>query len=585
METILQLGAGLDWPLWLIILIAAVFIALFFLFEGGLHTGKTSDSYGSAKFAQLRDIKPLLSSKKDAEVHERTEGEPAPSTLPLGRYKGKTIALNEEMLENHVLMVAPTGAGKTSRVVLPGLLREEGHRSLFVIDPKQELVKKSAGYIAKHHEVWVFAPNDAARSHHYNPLTYIKTLDDARDFAMSWIQNTGESKEPFWDRAAELLITATVLHLRTCEPEAPFSRLADIFSMPFEEIKALLTRSDNQATRKITTSFLSNMEKNGKLIGSVMTDIANRFFMLFSPEIQAATAENDIDFNAMCDSSIALYLSIPFGDAERLRPLSATLIMQMMRTWIRRADRSPDGQLPRAIGCYLDEFANAGRIPHFESYISTLRSKRVALLMAIQAFSQLEDVYGPAGKETIISNSRTKLLLPGAGLEECEYFSKLTGQTTAVAKSQSKSVRGISIYGLIFADSQSFNKAETKRALMTPDEMRTMREGSILMISGSFPPVLIQSIPYYQSQVLVELSQMDFQMPERAIVVEADEDGSPRQGKKRKRGRRGSRSQEQTRADVKEEISIQSEDNAPQEDGQLNVAYIEAVGDTLYPKG
>src|SRR5262249_31953533 len=156
------------------------------------------------------------------------------------------------------------------------------------------------------------------------------------------------------------LITAAVLHLRTCEPDAPFSRLADIFSMPFEDLKALLTRSDNQATRKITTSFLSNMEKNGKLIGSVMTDIANRFFMLFSPEVQAATAENDIDFNVMCDRSIALYLSIPFGDAERLRPLSATLIMQMMRTWIRRADRSPNGQLPRAIGCYLDEFANAG---------------------------------------------------------------------------------------------------------------------------------------------------------------------------------------------------------------------------------
>ncbi|GHO62657.1 hypothetical protein KSC_015490 [Ktedonobacter sp. SOSP1-52] len=476
-------------------------------------------------------------------------------------------------MENHVLMVAPTGAGKTSRVILPGLLREEGHRSLFVIDPKQELVKKSAGYIAKHHEVWIFAPNDAARSHSYNPLAYITNLDDARDFAMSWIQNTGESKEPFWDRAAELLITATVLHLRTCEPDAPFSRLADIFSMPFEDLKTLLTRSDNQTTRKITTSFLSNMEKNGKLIGSVMTDIANRFFMLFSPEVQAATAENDIDFNAMCDRSIALYLSIPFGDAERLRPLSATLIMQMMRTWIRRADHSPNGQLPRAIGCYLDEFANAGRIPHFESYISTLRSKRVALLMAIQAFSQLEEVYDPAGKETIISNSRTKLLLPGAGLEECEYFSKLTGQTTTVTKSQSKSIHGISIYAILFADSQSFNKAETKRALMTPDEMRTMREGSILMISGSFPVVLIQSTPYYQNQVLVERSQIHFQLPERATVIAAKEDVSSGQGRKRKRGRRGAaRSQDQTKVTVKEEAMVQSEDDA----------YIEHVEGIIY---
>ncbi|EFH79654.1 type IV secretory system conjugative DNA transfer family protein [Ktedonobacter racemifer] len=516
MDTILHLSH--NWSLWFgigIALIGLVVLIPFLLVQrGGLRGGKT-DSHGSAHFARSGDIKPLLTSTRWQERRKRKRAEvagvPAPSNLVLGTFQGKAVVLDEETLETHVLMIAPTGAGKTSRVILPGLLREEGRRSLFVIDPKQELVRKSAGYIAQHHEVWMFAPTDPTRSHRYNPLAYIETLDDARDFAMSWIQNTGVSKEPFWDRAAELLITATILHLRTCERDAPFSRLAKIFSgMSFEQIQALLKDSKNETAREMATSFLSNMEKNDKLVGSVLTDIANRFFMLFSPEIAAATAENDIDFSAMADRPIALYLSIPFDDAERLRPLSATFIMQMMRTWIRRADRNPWGQLPRAIGCYLDELANVGRIPHFESYISTLRSKRVGLLMAIQAFSQLEEVYGPAGKETIISNSRTKLLLPGAGLEECKYFSELTGETTAVAKGQSKNMRG-----MIFADSESFTKSETARPLMTPDEIRTMPEGSILMVSGRLPAVLVESSPYFETPALVARSALALTLPER----------------------------------------------------------------------
>ena len=35
------------------------------------------------------------------------------------------------------------------------------------------------------------------------------------------VENTGTSAEPFWDNAARLLLTATILHLHTSEPQAP----------------------------------------------------------------------------------------------------------------------------------------------------------------------------------------------------------------------------------------------------------------------------------------------------------------------------------------------------------------------------
>ena len=48
----------------------------------------------------------------------------------LGRFQRKTITLSEKQIESNVVLTAPIGAGKTSRVIVPNLLREQGHRSL-----------------------------------------------------------------------------------------------------------------------------------------------------------------------------------------------------------------------------------------------------------------------------------------------------------------------------------------------------------------------------------------------------------------------------------------------------------------------
>jgi type IV secretory pathway TraG/TraD family ATPase VirD4 len=137
-----------------------------------------------------------------------------PGSLVLGyeQRSRQLLALDQRKQEEHILVVGPTGRGKTTAIILPGLLTETGQRSLFAIDPKHELYQKSAGALTRYYQVWCFAPMESI-SHHYNPLVHVHSMEDAQDLARAWIENTGQNtKTPFFERNVELIITAAVLH-------------------------------------------------------------------------------------------------------------------------------------------------------------------------------------------------------------------------------------------------------------------------------------------------------------------------------------------------------------------------------------
>ncbi|GHO89423.1 VirD4-like conjugal transfer protein, CD1115 family [Dictyobacter formicarum] len=476
-----------------------VILAGAFLFPWRTMKLKASTVHGSAHWATLKEARILL---KDHGKKAAMQ-----SQLPLGIYKDQQLALKEKQLEEHVLIVGPSGKGKTAGVIAPGILSERGNRSLVIIDPKQELVRLTAGAVSQSMQVWLFAPTQPEHSHHYNPLTHISTMEETEEFATCWVSNTGRSSDPFWDRNTELLITAVVLHLRDTEPGAPFSRVADILTgSSFADIEALFEESPSVRAKKTAAAFLKNLKLNEKTAGGVMTDIAGRFFRLQNPKLAAVTAANDINFNAMIEQPTAFYLSIPASAAERLQPLTACLLMQMFTAFANRAEKEPRGQLPRGITCYLDEFANAGKIPQMAQKISMLRSTKVGLILAIQNYAQLDALYGSESKETILSNTTTHIVLPGTGQDEAEFYSRRIGTTTVIGQSMNKNAQQQS-------ESWSQGQQEIGRRLIMPEEIRTMKKGEMLLLTDTIAPIKFRNIPYYQSQ-LIKRANLPFRHPE-----------------------------------------------------------------------
>jgi len=298
----------------------------------------------------------------------------------IGKYHWRTIALREKQQQEHLLILAPTGAGKSRLLMIPNLLVEPGTRSLFIADLKDdELYSLTAGAVARHHQIKVFAPLKPQSSNSYNPLAHINSVADAQDFAECWVHNTGLSKEEFWLTSSKLLITAVVLHLRDIEPNVPFSRLSDILTGSAKTIKQILATTPSIDAQRVGKEFLGKMEDNERLIASVLSDLGNRFQILADPNVRTVTETNEIDFNAMNDEVIAFYLCVPRKATRRLKPLLATLTMQLFTAW--------EGRGTYSKACYLDEFTKLGHIPGMADFLSMARHYRIAVIMAIQNFA------------------------------------------------------------------------------------------------------------------------------------------------------------------------------------------------------
>ncbi len=474
-----------DWhpSFWLVLLaLVTLFTACVLSQFLSMWLNQPSTLRGSAHWAKGREVKVYTA-------------KPEEQAFVVGTLGMRRIAISEQRQYEHIAIAGTTGKGKTSLFFVPSLLRERGTRSLFAFDVKSELVAKTAGALSEQHQVWVFAPEQPGFSHHYNPLAYIHSFEDAADFARCWVDNTGRSQEPFWGNICEQLIAGAALHLLAAEPKAPLSRLADILGvLSLEELQALFTHSPSRNARLVAAPALARMAKNERLVGSVLTDLANRLFLLQSERIQQVTSMNEVDFVQMAEQPTALFFCVPDYGIRRLSPLSCSFMLQMFTTWIKLANNQPQRALPLPIICYLDEFGTAGSIPHMAEYIATLRSRRVALVLAFQGFAQLEERYGKEATETILSNASTHLVLRGIGQREAEFYSRRIGDTTVVT--QSRSTRG--------RWETTRTRTESARRLIAPDEIRTMSEDHVLVLADVAPPLLVKAQPYYKEPRLIQ---------------------------------------------------------------------------------
>ena len=380
----------------------------------------------------------------------------------------KNFSLNLKTCFEHILIVAPTGAGKTSSEYMPNLLQDKIKGSIILTDTKGELYEKTHKYQESiGRRCILYKPMEDGIS--YNPLSECKNDMEIMQLAQNLLINGGLTMElmtgkkggnDIFVEMAQSLLCATLMYCKTI-PEA----LRMILNSDSETIEQLLSNGGKNVQEQFNI-FKTSME-SPKTMSSIKITFATKLQLFIS---KLSILQTDFTAEDLRKEPIALYISYPANKAIYLSPYMACFFSQFI-------DHLIDSKgLP--VYLFLDEFANIGLLSNFANNIATARSSEICFMICLQSITQLKQIYGDSNAKSILNNTKCKVILPGlSDLETLNYISALCG----------------------FTEVKIDDRLMTK-SLFTADEVRRLKDNTALLIMDNKLPIVDNLNIYYNQK-------------------------------------------------------------------------------------
>lgn len=486
---------GLTYSLFTFSMLFLVIVAIK-RFSGLNKLSAVSNLHGSARWAEQKDIEEASLFSEEGVI--------------VGAYRdpktNEKIYLRHNGPE-HIMTFAPTRSGKGVGLIIPTLL--EWPHSVFITDLKGELWELTAGWRKKYanNKCIKFEPASLG-SAMWNPLDEIRInteyeVGDTQNLAMLIVDPKGEGLKDHWAKTAFALMTGCIMHLlykrekenTPANMSALDAMLADS-SRPIAELWQEMVSYPHTAegphptVTRAAQDMLDRPEDEG---GSVLSTVKSYLSLYRDPVVAKNTEASNFSVTDLVnhDSPVSLYLVFPPSDKSRLNPLFRILIDMTIRKLTAKIDFENDESGARRAKSphkhrllfVLDEMPSFGKLEIIPDALSYMAGYGLKGFLICQDITQLRNPQtGYGHDETITSNCHIKNCYQPTRDETAEYISKMTGETTVVKESITRSGTGGSLKNV----SKTFN--EVKRNLLTPDEVKNMpgpvKEGNNIVKAG-----------------------------------------------------------------------------------------------------
>jgi type IV secretion system protein VirD4 len=310
--------------------------------------------------------------------------------------------------EEHTLILGPPRSGKTSRLIVPGLLQHRG--PAVVTSTKADVVASTIGARTQLGTCWYWDPSGTtplppgARQARWSPVTGCGNWDEAvaRAHALATAARPDRSShEAYWIERAQALL-APLLHAAALSGSDLAVVLSWLHRRVLDQPLSILVNRKARRASDLLVGFrhTDNRELSGiistadSLLAAYRTDAALR-----------AAREPNFDPAAFAASADTLYLVSP-GSTQHIHAAIVIALLDQIRTaTYRRRPRPP-------MLFALDEVANIAPIPNLPSILAEGGSQGLVIAACLQDLSQARARWGAAadGFLTLFTN---KVLLPG----------------------------------------------------------------------------------------------------------------------------------------------------------------------------
>ena len=420
----------------------------------------------------------------------------------LGAWKvGRKLRYLRDCGPGHVLLEAPTRAGKGVNTMVPTLLTWP--HSTLVHDVKDELWPLTAG--ARKRMGQLCLNFDPAHVHgggvKFNPLEEVRLrtpyeVADAQNLAQILVDPDGKGFDSgsHWVAAGLALIGGAVLHLLYAEPNKTLRGLVGLLTDPDSSIEETLERmmtaehdptgamgwrtSRGAATRThqvVAESVRAVLNSAEKERSGIISEIVTRLPLFRDPLITEATEYSEFRINDLANHKrpVSLYLTVPWESRDRLRPLMRLMLNQIVRRLTEKLafkDGRPVSPHRRPLLLMLDEFPLLGRFAEFAESMNQIAGFGLRACLAVQTISQIHELYGP--HQSIVDNCDSAVRFTPNSIKSAEEISRMVGQASVRHEHRTRSGGGMSV-----------SEPEVGRPLMTPDEARRMSVDEVLIFA------------------------------------------------------------------------------------------------------
>ncbi len=461
--------------------------------------------HGEARFARIGEIRKgkLL----------------APEGIVLGKFGGKVMRFGGS---EHVMLEAPTRAGKGVGVIIPNLLDWPG--SLVVLDIKHENYDNTAGYRKEilGQEVLLFNPLDTSgRTVRWNPLSYINRRDPVE--VINELQKIAAMLYPdpltgdtFWAsgaRTAFLGVTAYIAATVDDGDDAlPFT-LGEVYRQfaagdaqkRFPKIIAARQKTGKPLSNGCVSAILDYTSSSANTFTGIRQSVTSRINGWLNPYVDAATSESDFDLSAFRTRRISLYLGVSPDDLDRIAAIYGLLFQQLIDRNVRELPKGDRHQVKVLLA--LDEFASLGKCTVLANAFSYVAGYGLRMLPAFQSLEQIQGVYGDKVAADIERNCAVRLVLRPAGLAEAKKISDQLGSYTFKSRSRSMGSWG--------GGGGSTSVSDQRRPLMLPQEVELLPENDLIVFRRGMYPAYGTKVRYYTEKRLAERTRIPApQMPQ-----------------------------------------------------------------------
>ena len=463
-----------------------------------------------------------------------------------------------------MLLAARTRAGKGVSTVITNCLHYA--HSLVVFDPKLENYFLTSGYRSGSLKQKVFLFNPAGRlptaedgaseevlqkvkemdgkklySHRWNPYSYISRdplfmFSDLHNMAGIMYPKSAKgesSNSSFWiETARNLFIGLSMYMLETEEERDEPSSLALLYKIatPTDDLnlvewikyqvlgqeppkekkqykKPRANISDNCA------EFLADFANGNAKTGSdILATFKAPLTIFKDPIVAAATSGDDFDLCNLRKEKMTVYLGIMPNDIERFERLTNLFFSQLINENIKQGLPEHNKDLKYQTLLLLDEFTALGYMPILEKGVAYIAGYNLRMLIIFQSPQQVARYYSQEGSQVFFSNFAIQTLFGCKSQKDAEEYSALVGYETFKAKSQSRS------FGKGSSKSQSVS--DQKRALILPDEFKTLPDDKCVVTMTGMRPIMADKIMYYKEPSFKGLTdKKPADVPELNVVI------------------------------------------------------------------